>query len=200
MATILKEKILQEQRPDTVGKEKIDKIVDTIVEQPVAKSENEAKYNEAVSGQKESKDVQKKHYIFSDTIIIAGDNAAELEVVRDKITEELKPSGEIESIIVDRIVSSVWRLKRCLMIEGRLMEFGASNIGEYEQGIFQVRKRTDDEIAQLKAIGMIGDKDRLDELARYENMLEKQIYKALCELDKIRKRESRKEQRKSRRG
>ena len=97
----------------------------------------------------------------------------------------MKPTGEIESIIVDRIISSIWRLKRCLKIESQILEYESSCIQEYEQGFFRVRKRTDKEMRQLKALKIIDVKNHLEELSKYETALEGQIYKALSELENI---------------
>src|SRR3972149_10960077 len=104
-----------------------------------------------------------RQYLFSSEILIEGECASELDEIRNKLLKELKPSGEIESILVDRIVSSIWRLKRCLKIESQIIEFGSSCIQEYEQGFFRTRKRTNKELSQLKALKITEGKNRLEE-------------------------------------
>lgn len=203
MSTILKEDILRGKNKETSGKEKVDKIMSTIVESietpHAAKMEKRegAVPSESIKST-ETEDVLKQH-IFSSEILIEGESKADLDEVRNRLLNVLKPSDEIESIIVDRIVSSVWRLKRCLKIESQIMEYESSCIQEYEQGFFRTRKRSDKELTQLKALKIIENKNRIADLSEYETILEMQLYKALRELDKYRRREARQEKRMFRR-
>lgn len=188
MATILKEDILRRKNKETSSKEKVDKIMSTIVEPPVQSNlpKSESKEIKTTSETVKPAESTTRQYIFSSEILIEGESASELDEVRCKLLKELKPSGEIESILVDRIVSGVWRLKRCLKFESQIIEFGSSCIQEYEQGFFRTRKRTNKELSQLKALKITEGKNRLEELSKYETILERQIYKALSVLDKLR--------------
>ena len=192
MATILKEDILRRKNKETSSKEKVDKIMSTIVEPPVQTNmpKSESKEGKAPPETVKPSESTTRQHIFSSEILIDGECASELEEIRNKLLKELKPSGEIESILVDRIVSSIWRLKRCLKIESQIIEFESSCIQEYEQGFFRTRKRTNKELSQLKALKITEGKDRLGELSKYETILERQIYKALSALDKCRQRGS----------
>lgn len=200
MSTILKEDILRQKHSDNANKEKIDKIMDTIVDQSKTTNQEDTKVKvETSSGPLkpvESKSITES--IFSSEILIDGENRPDIDELKNRLTQELKPSNEIESIIVDRIISSVWRLKRCLKIEGQMMDYAASCIQEYEQGFFRTRKRPDDELKQLKALKIAEDKTRLKDLSEYENMLERQIYRALDKLNKLKKQESKQERKTSR--
>ncbi|HHT9137726.1 MAG TPA: hypothetical protein ACFYEK_10860 [Candidatus Wunengus sp. YC60] len=189
MATILKEDILRRKNKETSSKEKVDKIMSTIVE-PLVQSnlpKSESKETKPLSETAKPAESTARQHIFSSEILIDGESASDLDEIRNRLLKELKPSGEIESMLVDRIVSSVWRLKRCLKIESQIIEFESSCIQEYEQGFFRTRKRTNKELSQLKALKITEDKNRLEELSRYETVLERQIYKALSELDKLRR-------------
>ena len=188
MATILKEDILRRKNKDASSKAKVDKIMSTIVEPLVQTSlpKSESKESKTTSETVKPAESATRQYIFSSEILIEGECASELDEIRNKLLKELKPSGEIESILVDRIVSGVWRLKRCLKIESQVIEFESSCIQEYEQGFFRTRKRTNKELSQLKALKITEGKNRLEELSKYETILERQIYKALSVLDKLR--------------
>ncbi|MFN3533113.1 MAG: hypothetical protein ACK41Q_11455 [Candidatus Brocadia sp.] len=203
MSAILKEDILRGKTKETYGKEKVDKIMNTIVES--IEMPNPAKM-EGIEGKMPSESIKPaetegalKQPIFSSEILLEGENKSDLDGIRNRLIKELKPTDEIESIIVDRIVSSVWRLKRCLKIESQAIEYGASCIQEYEQGFFRTRKRTAKELTQLKALKVIENKNKIAELSKYETMLEMQMYKALRELVKYRRRETRQEKRALRR-
>jgi len=188
MATILKEDILRRKNKEASSKAKVDKIMSIIVEPPVQTSlpKSESKESKTTSETAKPAESATRQYIFSSEILIEGECASELDEIRNKLLKELKPSGEIESILVDRIVSGVWRLKRCLKIESQVIEFESSCIQEYEQGFFRTRKRTNKELSQLKALKITEGKNRLEELSKYETILERQIYKALSVLDKLR--------------
>ena len=192
MATILKEDILRRKNKEASSKAKVDKIMSIIVEPPVQTSlpKSESKESKTTSETAKPAESATRQYIFSSEILIEGECASELDEIRNKLLKELKPSGEIESILVDRIVSGVWRLKRCLKIESQVIEFESSCIQEYEQGFFRTRKRTNKELSQLKALKITEGKNRLEELSKYETILERQIYKALSVLDKRRQQES----------
>src|SRR3972149_8669697 len=187
MAKILKENILRRKNKEASSKAKVDKIRSIIVEPPVQTSlpKSESKESKTTSETAKPAESATRQYIFSSETLIEGECASELDEIRNKLLKELKPSGEIESIIVDRIISSIWRLKRCLKIESQILEYESSCIQEYEQGFFRVRKRTDKEMRQLKALKIIDVKNHLEELYKDETALEGQIYKALSELENI---------------
>ncbi|MBW7897444.1 hypothetical protein B188_04990 [Candidatus Brocadiaceae bacterium B188] len=193
MSTILKEDVLLGKNRETSTKEKVDKIMNAIVESSgmleITKTENVG--NNISPGLRKPKNDEAQQYIFSSEIVLEGERSSDLDEMRNRLTKELKPSDEIERILVDRIISSVWRLKRCLKIESQILEHNTSCIQEYEQGFLRTRKRTNKEISQLKALKMIEDKNV--ELSKYETMLEIQFYKALRELDKYRRRGLRQE-------
>src|SRR3972149_7562932 len=136
MAKILKKDIFRRKNKETSSKEKVDKIMRTIVEPPVQSNLPKSESKEIKTTPETVKPAEStaRQHIFSSEILIEGESASELDEVRNKLLKELKPSGEIESILVDRIVSSIWRLKRCLKIESQIIEFGSSCIQEYEQG------------------------------------------------------------------
>jgi hypothetical protein len=196
MQTILKDDVINERNKDTTGKEKVDKIMNIIVESSGTLSHTGDKFE-----QEEQKKLDIKsnlRYLFSSEILIDGEDKAELEELKNKVAEELKPSNDIELIIVDRIVSGIWRLRRCLRLESQLMNHNNASVQEYEQGLFVVRKRKCGELVQLKALQIAGDKTIIEGLSRYEANLERQIYKALNELGKGRQRALRLQKRGSR--
>lgn len=108
----------------------------------------------------EGKEISKmnalKHGLLSKAVLITGEDSEQLLAITKRIRFEMKPETEIERILVDRIVSNVWRLKRALAMEN----------GEVLSGTG----------------GLMYDSDKF---FRYETMLEKGIYKALHELERI---------------
>jgi len=108
----------------------------------------------------EGKEISKmnalKHGLLSKEVLFEGEDEEELLLLAKRIRSEIKPETEIERLLTDRIVSNIWRLKRALG-----MEYG---------GVISV------------GAGLMYDSDRF---FRYETMLEKSIYKALHELERV---------------
>lgn len=102
-----------------------------------------------------------KHGLLSEQILFKDENGDELLELEKKMRAELAPASEIELLLVDKIISSIWRLKRALSIEEDEV---------FSFGIFD------------KKLGMSANSDRF---FRYEIMLERSIYKALHELERI---------------
>ena len=185
MSAILKGNVLQEKNRKNGSKGKVEKIMDTIIKNPTTKTV----VKEVTEKEQDSapKSTEMKKYIFSDEILIEGENVADLNDLRSIIDKEFKPSNEIESFFADRIVSSIWRMKRCLNIEKQIIEHASSGIQEYEQGFFTSKKRTKNELQQLKALKIIEEKDKMSEIIKYESSLERQFYLALRELRKTKR-------------
>lgn len=193
MSTILKEDVLHGKSKETSAKEKVDKIMNTIVESTGTHTlvKTETMKSTISEGPSNLNEDDARHYIFSREILLEEEKSCELNELRNKLVKELKPSDEIELLLVDRLISCVWRLKRCLKIESQTLEYNTSCIQEYEQGFLRTRKRSTKELTQLKALKMMQNINKGEELSKYETMLEIQIYKALRELDKYRRRELR---------
>lgn len=102
-----------------------------------------------------------KHGILSKQILFEGEDENELLALEKRLRAELSPSTEIELLLVDKIASNIWRLKRALSFE------------------------KDDVIFTSDYDGTVGLKADADRFFRYETMLERSIYKALHELERI---------------
>ncbi|MDP3296845.1 MAG: hypothetical protein Q8N09_04505 [Thermodesulfovibrionia bacterium] len=100
-----------------------------------------------------------KHGLLSQEVIMKGEDEKTLLELEKRLRNELKPATEIELLLVDRIAANIWRLKRALGFEEDEV------ISEYE--------------------GELGLKGDADLFFRYEIMLERSIYKALHELQRI---------------
>jgi hypothetical protein len=108
----------------------------------------------------EGKEISKmnalKHGLLGKAVLITGEDEEQLLSLTKKIRTEMKPVTEIERILVDRIISSIWRLRRALVMENG-------------------------EVISVTG-GLMYDSDKF---FRYETMLEKGMYRALHELERI---------------
>ncbi|MBF8276472.1 MAG: hypothetical protein HW390_1545 [Candidatus Brocadiaceae bacterium] len=206
MAAILKKNVLRSGNKESSGREGVDKLIDTIVtphhaveKQPKETAQECKQESQAVPLPivTESKALQN---LFSSEVVIDGEDGCAFDEIRTSLRNALRPTNDVEAILVDRIASSTWRLKRCLKFEKQIIELCSSDVQEYEQGFFRTRKRSDKELKQLKALKVMEGKSLAGELSSYESLLESQVYKALNTLNKMRRRVSTEERRTTKKG
>ncbi len=109
------------------------------------------------------------HGIFSKDAVLPGEDADLLANMRENIIAELKPVGEMETILVERLISSTWRLKRALLSEQTYRRPAAQDIttlSEFFRGI------------DYRCSGW-------QNYMKYETSLERQIYQAMHELERL---------------
>ncbi len=97
-----------------------------------------------------------KHGLLSKATLLESEDPKELQELSKRMYESLLPVGELEELLVDRIISSFWRMKRIIGFEM------GSALSEFSDGIMH----------------------SADIFFRYETMLEKGFYKALHELER----------------
>lgn len=114
-----------------------------------------------------------KHGLLSDKVLLPDEDGTELSELRTKLRQELAPESELELVLVDRITANTWRLRRVMQIESEIME-------EDRTDLFQKRRSLGDSVRSEFA-----NRDTYSKLARYENMLERGIYKALHEVQRL---------------
>ncbi|MGB7062819.1 MAG: hypothetical protein WBF13_10780 [Candidatus Zixiibacteriota bacterium] len=117
-----------------------------------------------------------KHGILSQEVLIEGEKKKDLEELGKRLRQQLAPQGELEVILVDRIISSIWRLRRALKVESASMSW------RYESGLKTWDGRPRDERQACR--DMLTEKDD-DKVLRYETTVERQIYRALHELIRL---------------
>lgn len=97
-----------------------------------------------------------KHGLLSEQVLIENESREELEGLGKRVRADLKPRSEVEMLLVDRIIANFWRLKRAMTKE--------------QVSVFSGYKAMNDDANMF---------------FRYETMLERGIYKALHELQRI---------------
>ena len=58
-----------------------------------------------------------KHELLSKEVLMAHESKADFLAFARKMQAELLPMSELEELLVDRIISTVWRLRRAIAIE-----------------------------------------------------------------------------------
>ena len=101
---------------------------------------------------------------------------ADLLALREKMHDEMRPATELESLLVDRIVTSLWRLRRVLRIETDILE------GELFKPPYGRPGRRN--LGEAFAAAERGSED-MTRLTRYEAAIERGLFKAMDELRKL---------------
>jgi hypothetical protein len=118
-----------------------------------------------------------KHGLLSSEVLLANDDPKVLEELARGVRESLMPVGQIEEILVDRIISNVWRLRRALQVEQGTMQWFIEGVDE---GLSFGNRSKD--IEKLKDTL---DNDAVEKVIRYENSIERSMFKALHELERM---------------
>ena len=63
-----------------------------------------------------------KHGLLSRESLVKGESEADLTAFGKRLRIQLAPVGELELLLVDRVVSTAWRLRRLVAVETRLFD------------------------------------------------------------------------------
>ena len=58
-----------------------------------------------------------RHGLRSEEILLPGEDEEAFERLSERLRDELQPVGEMENLLVDRIIASYWRLRRLGRVE-----------------------------------------------------------------------------------
>lgn len=117
-----------------------------------------------------------KHGLLSRELVLAGESHRHLDGLTERLTAQLQPQGELEALLVERVVGCVWRLRRLLVVEVALTERARWH-QDYTTG-------EQEDLGASHAWAMHGGADRFVSLNRYEVALERSMYRALHELER----------------
>lgn len=116
-----------------------------------------------------------KHGLLSREVLLSGEDEDALRELAESLRAELQPIGELENVLVDRITSLLWRLRR---------------LGRVEAGIFawELNERMSDPDTSTLGLAFIRDANganAFSKLSRYETTMERGLYKALHEVQRL---------------
>jgi hypothetical protein len=121
------------------------------------------------------------HGIFSGEALLPGENKDMLDELRDTMLQQLKPEGELETILVERIIHSTWRLKRILRSEGVLSpRYLLDGYNAKTGSTVRSRRRKGDRLAAIDY-----RYSQWQTILKYETAIERQVYKAMHELERL---------------
>lgn len=133
-----------------------------------------------------------------ENVVLPGEDRDVFDAFKKGLHKDLAPVGEMEALLVDRIISSAWRLRRLQRIELGILaaEFSAAKKNAMygwnpfkSKTPFGLGAKPEEEI-ELVAIGLAFRRDSGDDLGRlrrYEVTLERAMYQAIHELERRQK-------------
>jgi hypothetical protein len=131
-----------------------------------------------------------RHGLLATETLLPDEDTVIFDDFHQRLSNDLKPVGGLEELLIDRIVSSAWRLNRLMRIEVSMLR------GEIE-GIRQEQEQKDEDPPWLLTINKrprtshpLGlafryREDTVAKMSRYEATLERGLYSALHELQRI---------------
>jgi len=139
-----------------------------------------------------------KHGLLSAQMVLPDEDPKELAALAEAIHARLAPEGEMEQALADRVVACLWRLRRVHQVEGSMYRYG---IGSLQRGRARLAAQrrllpalyddSDDDLDDAEgddsdlALVYIKASDGLAKLTRYETTIERGLYQALHELQRL---------------
>jgi len=117
------------------------------------------------------------HGLRSERIIAPGEDADEFDQFAAAMIAQLAPASPLERVFAERVVQAAWRLRRAIRLEQEIITADYQRGREFSYaGPYSLGKGMSDWLAQT---------DKYGRLCRYESHIERAMYKALHELQRL---------------
>ena len=128
-----------------------------------------------------------KHGLLSKEVLLAHEDENSLVELGKRLRHQLAPVGELEIMLVDRIIAAFWRLRRILRIEKDLVDKKVSEeIDKIDRRAWGRKKNKDSAPPPVNLYEALEYKfSYFESFQRYESHIERGMYKALHELQRL---------------
>jgi len=116
-----------------------------------------------------------RHGLLSRQVLLPDEDKKELEAFAARIRSVLAPCGKMELLLTDRIITAAWRLRRVLTVEAEVFVEERSPSYGYDE----------EKTKGLAFIRISNNSDAFSKLSRYEATIERSMYRALHELQRL---------------
>ena len=123
-----------------------------------------------------------KHGLLAADLFVRDEDPVEFAGVLENLVDEFQPQGQLEEQLVERIAVCMWRLRRLYSVETGIFHFEIERI-ERDNASEYGREQ-----AVTLGAAFRGDAVRvsaISKLSRYETAIERSLYRALHELQRI---------------
>jgi hypothetical protein len=121
-----------------------------------------------------------RHGLLSQEVLLPDEDEGPFVELSEHLRAELQPVGELENQLVDRIIATQWRLRRLGRVEAGIFA------RELSRGLSsQTASETDTAVLGMSFIRDCNNANAFSKLSRYETAMERSLYKALHELQRL---------------
>ena len=161
-----------------------------------------------------------RHGLLSRDILLPGEDEAALRELGEHLWDELQPVGALESLLVNRIISSTWRLQRLGRVEAgifawelygemadrtrkeadtytsdfmdfvRTVDITVTDEDKHREALSKAKEMEVMQDSETATLGQtfirdVNKANAFSKLSRYETMIERSLFKALHELQRL---------------
>jgi hypothetical protein len=125
-----------------------------------------------------------QHGLLSREVLLQDESVDDLVAFRRRLLDELRPVGELEELLSDRVVTSAWRLRRILKVETEVFAAERRGFPRHDNPIFDGMEQTRTDLGVGHAFLGEGGENFV-KLSRYEAGIERALFRALHELQRL---------------
>lgn len=128
------------------------------------------------------------HGLLSRAVVLPDESREKFEAFQRALADDLVPMGTTESLLADRIIACAWRLRRVLVLEAGVFE--REQPSDTDRLIAETLGRAQP-ASHRGTLGLAfiragnSPADPFAKLSRYETTLERSLYRALHELQRL---------------
>lgn len=119
-----------------------------------------------------------KHGLLTKEVYIDEEEKDALNELTGSLYEALEPQGALEEVLVDRVISNVWRLRRSLIVERSTMEWHQNDFDMFPIGQSDAQQ-------ERRSVKDMLTNENIEKLLRYETTIERSTFRALHELERL---------------
>ena len=125
-----------------------------------------------------------KHGLLAQEVLLQEEDEEALRELDERLRAELRPEGEIEDLLVEQIVAAQWRLRRMRRVEAGVFDWEISSAAHSAaDSLHPLPEGT--LMLGLSFIRDANTANAFSKLSRYETAIERSLYKALHELQRL---------------
>ena len=125
-----------------------------------------------------------KHGLFAEENVIFGEDQAAYDQHRQALLASLNPVGPLETLLAERVVAIAWRLLRTGRMQSEVFDY----INPYR---YERKRKYYSFTLAYTIIHDIKHESIIDRVLSYEHRIEKSLYKACLELERLQLRRTR---------
>jgi hypothetical protein len=129
-----------------------------------------------------------KHGLLAQEVLLQEEDEEALRELDERLRSELRPEGEIEDLLVEQIVAAQWRLRRMRRVEAGVFDWESSSAARSAADSLNPLLAPIPEGTSMVGLSFIRDANSANafsKLSRYETAIERSLYKALHELQRL---------------